>query len=234
MDERIEALRVGLPLQFFVKEKMLARALAEFIEKDIILKGGTALNYVYLHRRFSEDLDFDSFLDFRYRSNIFEVEGPWKFRDVLRWHAKYETGGVRDFIRIEIRRLEKDKERIAMKYVEKKPLEFFHGSILAGIKHYSLEFLTVQKIKVVAERIEGKDFFDLFNCLREVIPSRRVILDVEKFEGVKDIVERALDNVKRASARELSRSSAYIPRSFRPKSWRDLAVELEEMLEEFV
>ena len=232
MDERIEAMRVGLPFHFFVKEKMLAKAVAEFIEKELILKGGTALNYAYIHKRFSEDLDFDSFSDFSYQSSFFSVEGPWKFRNVLRWHAKYDFGDISDFIRIEVRMLAKEKKKITRRYVEKRALEFFHGSIVAGVKHYSLEFLTAQKIKVAGERVEGKDFFDLANCLKIAKPRGKVIRDVEKFEGTENIVEKALENIKKANAKELARSAMYIPRDFRPKSWRLLLIELKEMLGE--
>ncbi|PIN83340.1 hypothetical protein COV61_03375, partial [Candidatus Micrarchaeota archaeon CG11_big_fil_rev_8_21_14_0_20_47_5] len=63
---RTIAVQYGLPLQFVAKEFYVFDVLGQIAEltagkKELVFKGGTALNKIYLGKmqRFSEDLDFD-------------------------------------------------------------------------------------------------------------------------------------------------------------------------------
>ena len=62
---RLYALRTGLGLKYLSKDEMISVALKQLrpLFPDVIFKGGTALNRVYLSQigvnRFSEDIDLD-------------------------------------------------------------------------------------------------------------------------------------------------------------------------------
>ena len=62
---RLYALRTGLSLKYLSKDEMISEALKQLrpLFPDVIFKGGTALNRVYLSQigvnRFSEDIDLD-------------------------------------------------------------------------------------------------------------------------------------------------------------------------------
>jgi len=232
MDERLMALKLGLPLQFIVKEQELSRILgnlASLIDNRTILKGGTAINFAYLHKRFSEDLDFDCFgCKHPVKSGF---EGPFKLHNTWRYHFPYDLDGARDNIRVEI--TEKKGWDAVKKYVKKQPLEFFHGSIIANIPIYTLKFLAASKIMLLSQRQEGKDFFDAYWALRECVPKKEINA-VEELENVKDIVSNAIISIEKASPKQLALTNNYIPRSNRPKSWKLLLDELKEMLKELL
>jgi len=231
MDERLEAIRLGIPYQFLIKEKKLAEILgtiSQNLHEKVVLKGGTALNFVYLHKRFSEDIDLDLYS----QKNPLEkmnLKGPFKMGNVLRYHYEYEEDGLKDYIRIEI--AEKKGWKIVKNFVRRGMLKFFHGSIVANIPVYSLEFLIATKIFLVSTRFEGKDCFDLYNGLKVSVPSKKEIKAVEKLENRRGIIELAIRKLEEADVRFLSKSNQFIPRVYRPQSWRIVVDETIEMLQ---
>ena len=231
MDERLEALKIGIPLQFLIKEKVLAELLGKIVinlKARTVLKGGTAINFAYLHKRFSEDLDFDCF-SCEFSLDKVKVEGPRRYHSVLRYHYFYTSSGIRDNVRIEIRERKFGWE-IAKKFVKNVVLRFFHGSIIANVPAYSLEFLAATKLKLISERGEGKDFFDLYWALKTCKPSSKEIEAIEILDETENIVEKAINGIKKANPRRLAIDNRYIPRKFRPVSWRLLLDELLEMV----
>lgn len=229
MDERLEAFKLGLPLQFLKKEKAMAQLLGDLIAKmdaRTVLKGGTALNMAYLHKRFSEDLDFDCFECKEFVSGP-EFEGPWRYHDTFRYHFKLQE--PKDYVRVEIRKradFSPHKE-----FITTRNLQFFHGSIVANVRTYTLEFLVATKIGLLSERVDGKDFLDAYWGLKNCNPGK-TIHAVEKIEGRRDFVGAAIESIEKSNPKKLAIVNNYVPRTNRPQSWRLLLDELKEMLEE--
>lgn len=148
---------------------------------SILLKGGTALNFIYLDiPRLSIDIDFN------YTGKIdredmkeerpliersitalgeelgYEVKPRGKSYIMARYNLKYITiRNTHDHIKIEINYL----DRLPIdKFVIKKFPSIFPDISSFPIRTYTLEEITAQKIKACLERIMPRDIFDLF-CL---------------------------------------------------------------------
>jgi len=228
LDERLAALKLGIPLQFLKKEKVMAQLLGKLLasmDEKVILKGGTAINFAYLRKRFSEDLDFDCFACRNFISGP-EFDGPWKFRETVRYHFVYQK--PKDYVRVEIRKRKDYNPH--KKFITIKNLNFFHGSIVANVRTYSLEFLVATKIGLLSERKDGKDFLDTYWGLKMCNP-KGAISAVEKIEKKDSIVERAINTIEQVNPKRLAIVNNYIPRDNRPQSWRLLLDELKETLE---
>ena len=213
MDEKLNSLKVGLPYQYYIKDMYLAKAFSElmdWIPPHCVLKGGTALNYGYLHKRFSEDIDLDCFGPLpKPTSSIFSIDGPWRFKDIVRYSLQYEHSNWKDNIRLDIKLMPKQE---FSKYITRAKLSFFSGSVIAGITTYKPELLLLQKIRAISSRTEGKDYFDLYHGLH-LFPLNKAHLDLFKpFFGEYDFIKTAFQNINEVSLKELSKSNRYTPR----------------------
>lgn len=148
----------------------------DFLSKRLCMKGGTAINKLYLAgtSRLSVDLDFNH-LGFKEgvlkeKRDIRElIVGLLKKQDnsydvhyerpygLTRIKARYKTvGGTAQNFKIEISHV----ERFPIISPVKKQIKTPDG--LAGVLTYTLEELTATKLRALLERFKGRDVYDLY------------------------------------------------------------------------
>lgn len=216
--------KTELSLNFVAKDEMISHALLSLQgNDDIILKGGTAVNRVYLrNKRFSEDIDFDLiFGDSAKRAlkrtseiagKIKGLERPRIMKETIRYDLLYANPlGHKDRIRIEFRVAKKAKN------YGKKVVNFgFVPAESALLNVYNIEELIKQKTSCILNRLEGKDFFDLYYLID--IPHGKIVFDKEKILERISLAESMLKDIANAA-------NHYIPKSQRP-SWEIFLEEL--------
>ena len=176
------AARAGLGLQFVVKEAFLFE-LAELLgDNKFVMKGGAAINKVYLpgHQRFSENLDYDT------------DESKERVREIINdlgWDVKreyfmgrsigfllgYEFEGIKDSAKVDFSFSIKGEH-------EKKQMASDFLPISKRIEVYSLHDLIMQKERTFESRLEWKDLYDLY-WLSRLYPKEFVVNDKEKFKN---------------------------------------------------
>lgn len=228
------AAKEELSLNFVAKDEMLSKALFQLQGfSELILKGGTAINRVYIgNKRFSEDIDFDFVFKGTVKEAIgesgkfvsglngFQVARPRLMKETIRYDLFYQNPLNH-----------KDKLRLELKVVksssgyEKKIINFgFVPYQTALMNVYSLEKLIRHKIDCVLSRLEGKDFFDLYYLLE--LPHKLKLSKPEK--------ENILGRIKlEASQLRIVANivNHYIPRDKRPV-WDMFLEELKARIEE--
>ncbi len=244
---KIIAIRSGLPLQFIFKEFHLMNIASKistviYTEPDtLILKGGTALNKIYIQRmqRFSEDLDFDlvskdaslKIFDFskKLASTLkeYEINEFRKINNTVQFYCVYKTPlGGKDNVRIDI----SPKLLITAKPIENKIIysEFTHSSV-TGLKTYSIEDLTARKMNALASRSEGKDLYDismvLLLCSIKIL--RTAINDMLKSERQNITLAAFMNKIfRRLKKNDIIKlrnlTNPFIPIRRRPKDWSEL------------
>ncbi|WP_461863573.1 nucleotidyl transferase AbiEii/AbiGii toxin family protein [Thermococcus sp.] len=256
MDERIlkyTAARTGLGLNYLDKEEKISLLLSqlwEILGEKAILKGGTALNRVYLAKigaaRFSEDIDIDYFngnvetsakeiIDGMKKIKDFNVKGPRILHRTFRFDCYYiNTLGSRDRVKVEFYLsrppyVEAEVELVKSPFIDSYPTMF---------KVYSLEDLLAKKIVALYNRMEGKDIYDVLHALNMKFEMEKFLkaLDLNtKFYRIEgdfwgELISR-LDQVKK-NARQIGNSTNhFIPKTLRP-NWEELIESLNFRIEE--
>ncbi|OYT48332.1 hypothetical protein B6U83_03680 [Thermoplasmatales archaeon ex4484_36] len=187
--------------------------------EDLILKGGSAINRVYIAKvgaaRFSEDIDVDYFGGGVERSarrikegmgriREFSVKGPRVLHRTFRFDCYYRNMlGVRETM----------------------------------FKVYSLEDLIARKMVALLRRSEGKDIYDLFHALNMEFDRERLLKAVEMTAGFYhvegDLFVGLISKLRevKGSARGIGNSTNhFIPRSLRP-NWQEIIDTLIVMIE---
>ncbi|MCF2136539.1 MAG: nucleotidyl transferase AbiEii/AbiGii toxin family protein [Candidatus Thorarchaeota archaeon] len=179
---RYISMKTGLGLSYISKEEKISYLLMQIrsiFGEEMILKGGTALNRVYLSKidanRFSEDIDIDYFSEEALKDKIdtikekmrglrdFDVSGPWIQHRTLRFDCHYVNElGNRDRVMIEIY-LSNPPFLIREDVLVKSPFVDAYPTIFSV---YSLEDMLARKIVALYDRTEGKDMYDIFHILR--------------------------------------------------------------------
>lgn len=139
------------------------------------LTGGTALSEFYLHHRYSDDLDF-----FTSREDFpqFEIE---KFAQTIK-----EEVGADDIVyrRLHDRRIfffEKGKEELKIEFTYYPFVQIGEGQDISGLKIDSLEDLSANKIMALFDRIEAKDFVDIYFIIQKAgISLEKILASVNK------------------------------------------------------
>ncbi|MBI4918566.1 nucleotidyl transferase AbiEii/AbiGii toxin family protein [archaeon] len=185
---RMLAAKEELSLNYVAKDEMISKALVKLQKFDsIILKGGTAINRVFLrNKRFSEDIDLDLIFKGTVKQALtvtneiikilegFSIAKPRIMHETIRYDLFYINPlNHRDKIMLEFKVIKK-----AVNY-SKKIVNFGfvpHDSSLMNV--YDIEELIKQKITCIMTRNEGKDFFDLYYLLE--IPHEEIKIDKEK------------------------------------------------------
>ena len=255
---RTIAIRYGLPLQFVFKEfhlmDVISKIAAITVQKPspLVLKGGTALNKVYLQKtqRFSEDADFDLVTKnshqelYRFSKKLasgidgYQIVELRKVRSMIQFYCMYETPlGGKDHVRIDI----SPKKLLTAKPLENNMIisEFTHSSV-SGIPIYSIEDLTARKMHALADRAEGKDLYDvhvaLLMCSKKVLKTAiELMLRSEGEKGTVDLfVQRSIVRLKKSDPKKMRNlTNPFIPATRRPKSWEELKNDLLATLEDF-
>jgi len=237
---RLVSLKTGLGMKFVSKEERLSSMISQlgsiFEGKTVIMKGGTALNRIYIKKRFSEDIDLDfiSGLSKARKLRIvdtlmkkvegFRVEKPRKMGEVFRYDCFYTNDfGEKDKIRVEFNlscnRLvsaEKPKKTVINSFI----LPTKASSMLA----YSLEDMIARKLGALLGREEGKDIFDLFYALDLAYKKhtlRRAInlVGLGNADNIKMEAKKKLETIKERTPYIRDSTSHYIPVSMRPE-WK--------------
>ena len=240
--------KAGLPLQFTFKEVKLFEVLAKILQKnreeqlDIVMKGGTALNKIYLPgvQRFSEDIDFDLFSDKKNLGRItaiegFETEGPWRMHNTLRYHLSYSFMGKKDNIRVEFV-LNKGKETI-MPVQSGSMISDITGTALYGVPVYGFEDLLARKMNALRERTEGKDIWDSWQAIPKAKKLKNAITLALASDhlnmSAQDSLEQTVAAVKNVDAKQVMKlTNPYIPTFLRPKNWEEVKNQLLARLQQ--
>ncbi|MFZ4477383.1 MAG: nucleotidyl transferase AbiEii/AbiGii toxin family protein [Saprospiraceae bacterium] len=159
----------------------------DFLSKTIVFKGGTVLKKVYFEEyRFSEDLDFtllDSetsneliFSSFRSVFDFIREEAniPLEIID----NNEHEDGGINFYIsfigplggqgnnksvKVDISR----SEHLAFEPIIKSVLTGYSDMEAHQLLCYSLEEVLVEKMRSVMQRMQARDFYDIWYLLEE-------------------------------------------------------------------
>lgn len=239
---RYLSIKTGLGLKFLSKDEKISIALEQLRElfPEVILKGGTALNRVYLIKsgvgRFSEDIDLDFVSDKDLNEKIsainervggikyFDVEGPHIVHRTLRFDCFYMNEfGDRDRIRLEFYLTRTEFMKLEDVLV-KSPFVETHPAIF---KVYSMEDLMARKFIALYRRMEGKDIYDLFYCLEMDFDKNvmrkalNLMLDFYRIDK-KDFLDNLILRLKNAKANSYfigNSTNHFIPRNLRP-NWK--------------
>ena len=171
-DLRIKDLRLA-ELDMRLSEVLKSIYSDSFLSEKLYLKGGTAINKLYLRRtpRLSVDLDFNAIGERkevlrqrkRIRLRIIDVlkeqDPGYRIRSKTRYelipvHASFNPvfGGGAQHLKIEISNIER------FPVLEPRKIEL--GGV--GIHTYSLEELTATKLRALYSRLKGRDIYDLY------------------------------------------------------------------------
>jgi predicted nucleotidyltransferase component of viral defense system len=256
MDEemlRYLAAKTGLGLNYIAKEERISFLLSQLWEifgEKAILKGGTALNRVYLAKigaaRFSEDIDIDYFNgdlstaveEIKEGMKLvegFDVKGPRTLHGTFRFDCYYKNPlGNRDRVKVEFYLsrppyVETKIELIKSPFVSEYPTMF---------RVYSFEDLLAKKLAALYNRTEGKDIYDSFHALNMEFDKGKLEtalkLTLEFYHignrGFRNDLIRKLDYAKKNALYIGNSTNHFIPRSLRP-NWVEMIESLKLRIE---
>jgi hypothetical protein len=162
----------------------------EILSKNLTLKGGTALNFLYLDLpRLSIDIDFNYtgaiHRDYMKTTRPFIDQSIRTLGELLGYTVKEKDSSYilsrYDFQYITVRNT-KDHIKIETNYLDrllisdintKKFLSIFTDISVFSVSTYSLEELAAQKIKACIERAEPRDIYDLSCLSKQSLTSRK-------------------------------------------------------------
>lgn len=180
--------------------------------KHIYFKGGTAMKLLFGSPRFSEDLDFSTIHDKKaIRKIVGEIEKsiqqeipgfripPWySGKQTERFRIKYQFSESKypSIVRLDFHQVKRVGKVVVSPLITKFPLLIF-----PLISHLSEEQILEEKIKALATRGKGRDFFDVW-FLRE-----KGIVPIGKIDK-----KRVWQKIKRYSPDSLRRDlSQFLP-----------------------
>jgi predicted nucleotidyltransferase component of viral defense system len=257
---RRTALEKGLSLNYISKEDKLSNMLAQlsnFLDKNFILKGGTAINRIYLSEkkfnRFSEDIDIDYIFDKEKSEKInfckklmkniqnFDIDKPRLMNNTLRFDCFYineldHKDKVQVEFNLELKKYLFKPEKVLVKssFIETNPCIF---------NTYIFENLIAMKFITLYDREEGKDIYDLYYSLKSKYEFDLLNKSLKKlikyYEIKKDIfnfVIKKLVSFKEKYKIFQNSTNHYIPKSLRP-DWKmltqGLIFEIENIKDKF-
>ncbi|MFH2028579.1 MAG: nucleotidyl transferase AbiEii/AbiGii toxin family protein [Nanoarchaeota archaeon] len=227
------AAKEELSLNYVAKDVMLSRAL-KFLEgfDDIILKGGTAINRSYIkNKRFSEDIDMDIIFKGRAKQALtrtnqiikgfkgFDIAKPRIMKGMIRYDLFFMNPlDHKDKIRLEFKPVDKAKN------YSKKVVNFGfvpHDSSLLNV--YDIKEMIKHKSDCILNRLEGKDFFDLFYLIGLEHEHERLdkVKLLERINLEKDEIKAAANVVNH-----------YIPRTKRP-NWSQFLEKFKKKIKDY-
>lgn len=225
------AAKEELSLNYIAKDEMISKVLVKLQKFDnIILKGGTAINRVYLkNKRFSEDIDLDLLFNgtakqaLRVTNEIIKViEGftiarPRIMKEIIRYDLFYTNPLYhKDKIMLEFKVIKKGA------HYSKKIVHFgFVPYDSSLINVYNIEILIQHKIACIMTRNEGKDFFDLYYLLE--ISQESIHIDKEKIMERINFEEKEIKTIRNTL-------NHYIPKKQRP-DWKIFLEQLKEKIQ---
>ncbi|MEK6864479.1 MAG: nucleotidyl transferase AbiEii/AbiGii toxin family protein [Nanoarchaeota archaeon] len=233
---RISA-REELSLNFVAKDEMISRALLGLQGFDnLILKGGTAINRVYIkNKRFSEDIDFDLIFSGTVKEALpatrkiiekiagFNIERPRIMKGTIRYDLFYTNPlNHKDRIRVEFKTAKKasgaySKKAVGFGFVPYEP---------ALLNVYEIEEILRQKADCIMNRMEGKDFLDVYYLIE--LPHKHI--DAIK-QHKEEIITRI--SLEEKQIRDVANViNHYLPRTQRPE-WGLFLEELKKKIKDY-
>lgn len=224
------AAKEELSLNYIAKDEMISKTLSGLQDfDDIILKGGTAINRVYLkNKRFSEDIDLDLIFKGTVKQALprtkeiisklkgFNIAKPRIMNKTIRYDLFYTNPlNHKDKIMLEFQIIKK-----VSKYSRKIVNFGFVPYDSSLLNVYNIEEMITQKINCIINRIEGKDFFDLYYLIE--LPHKHISIPKEEI-----IQKTSLEEKEIKSAANII--NHYIPRNKRP-SWGIFLEELKNKI----
>lgn len=236
---RYLAAKTGLGIKYLSKDERISIVLEQIRDlfPEVVLKGGTALNRVYLAKigfsRFSEDIDLDFISNESLDKKIsaikervagikgFDVKDPRILHRTLRFDCYYiNEFDEKDLVRIEFyltqtKAIKKGEMLVKSPFIETHPVIF---------NLYSLEDLMARKFIALYNRMEGKDIYDLFYCLdlnfdpERLFKALTIMLDFYKLDQptfFKDLLLK-LKNARKNAYYIGNSTNHFIPRKLRP------------------
>lgn len=257
---RYLAAKTGLGLKYLSKDENISIVLEQLkgLFPEVIQKGGTALNRVYLAKsgvsRFSEDIDLDFISDMSLDEKIsairervaeikdFDIEGPGILHRTLRFDCYYMNEfGEKDRMRLEFYLtgtgfLKVEDVLVKSPFIETHPVIF---------RFNSLEDLMARKFVSLYNRMEGKDIYDLFYCLdldfdrESLLKALNLMLDFYRIDQ-RDFPDDLLSRLRNAGKNSYyigNSANHFIPRDLR-QDWNafidTLVLKIEKALRDRV
>lgn len=255
---KMRALKAGISINYISKDEKISNILEQLSKifgDKIILKGGTAINRIYLQEinvaRFSEDIDLD-FISSKplaekiktIRKNVmlikdFNVDKGRLLHRTLRFDCAY-TNEIKHKDKIRIEFYLSHPKQLAVKKPEKVLIKSpFIDSASCLFNTYSLEDLISRKLITLYNRGEGKDVYDLFYSLemkydkKKIERSLAVLLkffhiNLNILEFLKDLLKK-IERLKENSYYIGNSTNHYIPKELRPE-WSIFIGTLEQKI----
>jgi len=246
-EARQVAAKTGIGVQYVLKEARVFDIWSKLcpailsgeitIHAEVIFKGGTSLNKVFLGKvqRFSEDLDMDIFFKKKLGreekiqfikdrvipilNSDYTIPKEARRKNVILFFCKFKNEiGMNDNIQLEfnIGESRTGTDEIATARSSILPLK------LDSIPVYSFDTLAAKKLKAFYEREEGKDIYDLYYSLKsntniaKVIPILKDVLKSAKigYDDFKKEFPKKLADSKKMKSLHAS-TNPYIPKNLR-------------------
>lgn len=231
---RSKAAENGLSLNYVAKDEMVSSILRDLQGyDDLVLKGGTAINRVYVrNKRFSEDIDFDIVFSGTPKQAIprtQEIISKVKERLTIA-PARIMKNTIRYDIYFTNPLAHRD--RIMLEFSIKEHAKHYEKRIVnagfvpadpALLNVYDVEELIRQKIECILNRTEAKDFFDLHHLLQ--LPHKKVPLN-------KQAIRERMSFTNNQLRETTNIINHYLPIDIRP-NWHFLMEELRKKIEDY-
>lgn len=194
----------------------------------VYFKGGTAIRFLFGSPRFSEGLDFSttytkeqiveiiSRLEQKMRKELpgLKITQAYSGERGVRFGMKYQFADFKypSVIRLDFNRVKQIRDKAVSPLLTEFPVMIF-----PLVSHLSGEEILTEKIRALATRAKGRDFFDVWFMLKKGILLKENLLKL-KFEEVGRIYgkEALLKKIKSYPQNKLDRDlSRFLPKSQR-------------------
>ncbi|MBI2028275.1 MAG: nucleotidyl transferase AbiEii/AbiGii toxin family protein [Candidatus Levybacteria bacterium] len=145
------------PLQKSLFEKITQHP---FLSRTFYFTGGTALSAVYLHHRESEDLDFFSETDFDDKQISDIIDSVASSLQLTSRFTKHYRARIFELVK-------NNNVLIKIDFVYNPHKRLEKGIDIKGFPVDSLRDIATNKLLTINQRIEAKDFVDLYFLLKE-------------------------------------------------------------------
>lgn len=179
-----------------------------FIVKGFYFTGGTALSEYYLQHRYSDDLDFFSFLKFDGEALMAAVQTV-----IDKTGGTYTSFNVESTYVYNLHFPNGEKLKMDFSYYPYKPIELL--TVDGGLSISSEADIAINKIVVVSQRNDVKDFVDLYFLLNKYPVLDLLDLSSRKFRRDYDAMLLASDFTK-------VNSFSFMPRMIKQVGLEDL------------
>lgn len=198
--EVINRKKLGYPLAIAEKDYFLAVVskiiYGSSLRDKLIFKGGTALHHCYLNQmRFSEDLDFTS-LDRNIKlEDVKKIFEPYDFLEIKKEYISPAT--------IKLERLtysgilgQSNSLKVEIDYIQNvilpaKDLEYKNSwKIDVRVKAMDIREITAEKMRAMSDRARYRDFYDLFQILKNFKIDLKEIFELVKQKEIRQPISQ--------------------------------------------